>query len=141
MGATTQWLFKGTVIYMRFYDEVSLADIADSGAEAMSLFNELPKMGQVNLIVDGNAVQHYPRNLKVLRNAINAALFARVNWFILVSDDYFQHHIAEIFARLFQVRFHVSPNLRDAYRFLQDRMSVPPPQDWPREVSDTMPTR
>lgn len=141
MGATTQWLFKGTVIYTRFFEEVSLEEIAENGAEHMRLINEITHDGRVNLIIDSVAVQHYPRNLKALRKALNPALFARTDWLILISSDYFHQHMAQIFARLFQVRFHASPNLRDAYHFLQERMAVPPPQDWPAGINDTMPTR
>jgi hypothetical protein len=141
MGMTTQWLFKGTVIYTRFFDEISLQDIAESGLQHMMLLNEMPSARRVNFIVDTSTLEHYPRNLKALRNALNPAVFARTDWLILITEDYFHKHIAQIFARLFEIRFHVSLNLSDAYLFLQDRRSVPPPQNWPLDAADTMPTR
>jgi hypothetical protein len=141
MSATTQWLFKGTVIYTRFSDEVSLQDISENGQTLMNLLTENPSSGRVSIIIDASEVIHYPRNIKALRNAINPAVFSRVGWLLLVSDDFFHQHISQIFARLFQVRFHTSSNLRDAYHFLQVQTAVPPPQEWPDGVGDTMPTR
>jgi hypothetical protein len=141
MSATTQWLFKGTVIYIRFSEEVSLEDISENGQSLMNLLNEQPASGRVSIILDSTEVIHYPRNIKALRNAVNPAVFSRVGWLLLVSDDFFHQHISQIFARLFQVRFHTSANLRDAYQFLQAQMAVPPPQDWPDGVGDTMPMR
>ena len=141
MSARSQWLFKGTVIYSRFSDEVSLEDIAENSQQLLRLLDESPASVRVNLIMDGQHVHFYPRNIKALRNVISPAVFARVEWLILISDDYFQQHISQIFARLFQVRFHTSPNLRDAYHFLQVQMAVPPPQHWPDGIGDTMPMR
>jgi hypothetical protein len=141
MGYSTQWLFKGTVVYIRYFDSVSLEEISTSGLEILRLLDDMPEYKRASLILDGTQVHDYPRNLKALRNAVSPSVFARINWMILISDDYFQNHIASIFARLFNVRFHVSANLKDAYHFLQVLAAVPPPQDWPNAVGDTMPLR
>lgn len=141
MGVTSQWLFKGTVIYIRYFDIVSLEEISESGIESVAMLENFSQYSRVSVILDGTQVLDYPRNLKALRNVLSPALFARTHWMILVSNDYFQSHIASIFARLFHVRFHVSANLKEAYHFLQVMAAVPPPQDWPNAVNDTMPLR
>lgn len=141
MGTKSQWLFKGQVIYTRYFDNVSLEDVAKTSLDGLCLLNEAAQIGQVNLILDSSAVLDYPRNLSALRQAMSPAFFARIDWLILISEDFFHRHIAQIFAQLFHMRFHTSSNLREAYRFLQQQMAVPPPQAWPDDSAETMPHR
>lgn len=141
MAATVQWLFKGQVLYTRFFDMVSLEDIAQSGIEGLALLNESPHYERISLILDAKEVLHYPRNLKALRNVLNPPLLGRTEWMILISEDYFQQHIAQIFSRLFQTRFHPASSLKEAYQFLQYQLAVPAPQHWPESSLETIPLR
>ena len=138
MGTTSQWLLKGQVIYNRFFDDVSLEDIANSGLENMRLLNDAPPCNRINLIMDGQSIQAYPRNLKHIRTVLNPALFARTDCLILVSDDIFQRHLGQFFAQLFHVRFYAASSLSEAYHFLEMQMAVAPSQCWPQESNGTI---
>ena len=141
MAVSVQWLLRGKVLYSRFLGNVEYEDVQEIGEKQIACFADYPHASSFQLIMDGSLAKEYPRSPMLIRQYIDARAFERVDWFVIVTQDYFQQHIAQIFSHLFRTRFHASPTLLEAYRFLQARGAVSLLQSWPENINDTMPQR
>lgn len=138
MSFERRWLLKDRVFYVQFTDTITLDDVKQLSSihEALIMENEVES--PLHYIIDATKAVSYPRDIRSINRHISGRM-AGTGWMLIISNDYFIGHLANVFAGLFHFNVKMCSSLKDAYLFLQSIGLVSLPQTLPDKIHDTIP--
>lgn len=131
MAVTTEWFSENQVIFMQFYETITIDDLVEASyaGHDLSLRGEPP----VHILVDARKVKHFPLNAKQMNDRLpEHPAPERVGWVLVVTpDNLLMRMVVALFTqfKLMRLKFRVFTDIDSAIQFLADsdtRLKQPP---------------
>lgn len=123
-----KWLIEDQVRYIKLGNTVTLKDVEHLSTEHQNWVDGVSSATSTNFVIDASLLTEYPRNVRAVKNNLSGHI-TNLDWMIIITDDFFLHHMTNIFGQLFSFKVKAVASLEDASVFLYTATDIILPDD------------